>query len=77
MLVHSAQQLQLTISDDGQGFDQSHSAPTGHYGVAGMKERASVIGGVLRVESVLGVGTTVRLAVPLGEFKSEFVNSVS
>lgn len=64
-LVHSAQQLQLTIQDDGQGFDQSQSAPTGHYGVAGMKERASVIGGVLRVESSVQEGTVVQLVVSL------------
>ena len=69
-LVHSVQQLQLTIRDDGQGFDQSQSAPTGHYGVAGMNERASVIGGTLQIESVLREGTTVQLVVLLKESKS-------
>ncbi|MEM7534595.1 MAG: sensor histidine kinase [Chloroflexota bacterium] len=70
-LVHSVQQLQLTIQDDGQGFDQSQSAPTGHYGVAGMNERASVIGGTLQIESVLGEGTTVQLVVLLREIKGQ------
>ncbi|MEM7133619.1 MAG: sensor histidine kinase [Chloroflexota bacterium] len=69
-LVHSTEkdqtgQLQLTISDDGRGFEQSHSAPTGHYGVAGMKERASVVGGTLQVESSVEEGTMVQLVVPL------------
>lgn len=69
-LIHSAKQLQLRIRDDGQGFDPSHPAPSGHYGVAGMKERASVIGGTLQVESSLGEGTTVQLVVPLKAIKS-------
>ncbi|MEM7117115.1 MAG: sensor histidine kinase, partial [Chloroflexota bacterium] len=69
-LIHSAKQLQLRIQDDGQGFNQSHSAPSGHYGVAGMQERAHVIGSSLQVESSLGDGTTVQLVVPLREIES-------
>ena len=64
-LVDSAEKLELSIKDDGQGFDQSHAAPSGHYGIAGMKERASVIGGTLQVESSPRGGTTVQLVVPL------------
>lgn len=58
-------QIQLTIRDNGQGFDPTQTAPTGHYGVAGMKERAGVIGGRLQVESSRGEGTTVQLVLPL------------
>ena len=58
-------QIQLTIRDDGQGFDPAQTVPTGHYGVAGMKERAAVIGGRLQVESSRGEGTTVQLVLPL------------
>jgi len=47
-------QIQLIIRDDGQGLDPSQTIPTGHYGIAGMKERASVIGGTLQVESSPG-----------------------
>ena len=73
------EQIQLIIRDDGQGFDPSQTIPTGHYGVAGMKERASVIGGTLQVESSLGEGTTVQLVVPLrgARVNSQFVNYVS
>ena len=63
-LIDSAEQLKLQIKDDGQGFDQTAPTSSGHYGVAGMKERASVIGGTLQVESSSGVGTTVQLVVP-------------
>ena len=69
-LIHSENQIQISIQDDGQGFDQTHSAPSGHYGIEGMKERAHVIGGTLQVESSLGKGTMVKLVVPLGMVQS-------
>lgn len=69
-MIYSAEQIQLTIRDDGQGFDPSQTIPTGHYGVAGMEERASVIGGALQVESSHGEGAMVQLVVPLREIKS-------
>ena len=57
--------LTLTIRDDGSGFDSSQKPPNGHYGIAGMKERAGLINGALQVESQPGKGATVRLTVPL------------
>ncbi|MCP5022569.1 MAG: sensor histidine kinase [bacterium] len=68
-MIYSAEQIQLTIRDDGQGFAPSQTIPTDHYGIAGMEERASVIGGTLQVESSHGEGTTVQLVVPLREIK--------
>jgi signal transduction histidine kinase len=59
--------LTLTIHDDGSGFEISQTPPNGHYGIAGMKERAGLINGSLQVESLPGKGTTVRLTVPLEE----------
>lgn len=52
----------LEVSDDGCGFafDESESG----LGIAGMRERALLIGGELTIESRPGRGTTVRLAVP-------------
>ena len=64
-LSHSSKQLQLAVRDDGRGFDQTASALSGHYGVAGMKERTAVIGGTLQVGSEQNTGTIVQLSVPL------------
>lgn len=50
------------IKDDGRGFDVTASE-TGH-GIAGMRERAQLIGGQLTVSSSAKRGTTVRVAVP-------------
>ena len=54
---------ELTISDDGRGFtfDQTSRG----LGLGGMRERALLVGGDLRIESRPQVGTRVRLRVPI------------
>jgi nitrate/nitrite-specific signal transduction histidine kinase len=52
--------LNLSIQDDGLGFDQA-SIPPDHLGIAIMRERASSIGASLQIESQVGQGTTVEL----------------
>jgi len=56
----------LSVKDDGAGFPAEHNgfAQFGHYGLIGMKERASHIGAQLEVESSPGRGTTVSVALP-------------
>lgn len=61
----TAKELTLTVLDDGAGFDPSQTPPDGHYGIAGMKERAALIDGSVQVESQPGRGTNVQLTVPL------------
>jgi signal transduction histidine kinase len=52
--------MNLLIKDDGLGFDTG-SLPAGHMGIAIMRERAGSIGANLRIESLVGQGTTVEL----------------
>ena len=60
--------LALTIRDDGRGFDVPDDlhdlTAQGHFGLAGMAERAALIGGQWTVESAPGQGTTLRLIQP-------------
>lgn len=66
ILYYSTETLMLTVEDDGAGFDvESASRQKGHYGLVGMKERASVVDGDLEIISEKGHGTIVRLRVPL------------
>ena len=55
--------LQLEIVDGGTGFD-SGRVPEGS-GIRGMRERALLAEATLEIESRPGVGTTVRLSVPV------------
>lgn len=55
--------LVLEIHDDGKGFDTTNHAPQGHYGLAGMQERAALIGARLEIFSQIGKGTRILLTV--------------
>ncbi len=54
--------VELEVADDGRGFAFDESE--GGLGIAGMRERALLVGGELTIESRPGRGTTVRLVVP-------------
>lgn len=57
------------IEDDGRGFDPRFAKGQGHAGLGllGMRERATMVGGALLVESAPGGGgTRIRLRVPGG-----------
>lgn len=54
--------IQITVRDDGKGFDPSESCKLeGHFGLSIMRARASQIGGSLYIDSVVGQGTSVTL----------------
>jgi signal transduction histidine kinase len=55
--------VRLEVCDDGAGFDPEN-VPGDRYGLAGMAERAELIGATLRVASQPGRGTTVVLEAP-------------
>jgi two-component system NarL family sensor kinase len=58
-------QVQLTITDDGRGFDPGQ-VPVNRYGLVGLNERAKLLGGRLTVQSSPGAGTRLDVVVPLG-----------
>lgn len=55
--------LVLVVEDYGQGFETA--SPGEGFGLASMQERAALVGGDVTVESPPGMGTTVRLEVPV------------
>lgn len=61
--------IRMTISDNGKGFEppvqESEFTRSGKMGIAGMHERARVIGGRLEIHSAPGNGAEVVAEVPL------------
>jgi signal transduction histidine kinase/ligand-binding sensor domain-containing protein len=60
-------EFRMRVRDDGKGVDPAVLAgqvAEGHYGLRGMRERATLIGGKLDVWSHTGAGTEVELRVP-------------
>jgi two-component system NarL family sensor kinase len=61
------EQIYLTVQDDGRGFDPDNVASTcgnGHFGLAGMSERARLLHGDICIQSEPGAGTSISVAVP-------------
>jgi signal transduction histidine kinase len=60
-------QLHVVVSDDGVGFDPLavRRWGGGGFGLAGMRERAQLLGGRAEIAGVPGRGTTVRVSIPV------------
>jgi signal transduction histidine kinase len=61
--------VKLEVNDNGVGFQVSNSptdfAPSGHFGLLGMHERAELIGARLEVRSETGKGTRLSVHIPI------------
>ncbi len=67
LLSYSPSKLEMTIGDDGVGFDVANLSGTDTVGLDAMRERAATLGGTCRVESLPGRGTRVIVNVPLSK----------
>ena len=64
-LLLNEKELLLSVKDDGVGFEIDKLAFKKTLGIVGMKERCIMLGGVLDIISVAGVGTEVRVIIPV------------
>ncbi|MBV9926956.1 MAG: PAS domain-containing protein [Acidobacteria bacterium] len=61
--------VSLIVEDDGRGYDPDAEESAGTkkgMGVTNMRERASLVGGEVEIESTPGAGTTIYVRVPAG-----------
>ena len=66
LLSYDERQLRIRVQDNGRGMSEEAlkvSRP-GHYGIAGMQERAQRLRGDISIRSRIGEGTEVNLSVP-------------
>ena len=61
------QQIEVVVQDDGHGFNPSTAAgpSQGHFGIQGMRERLTSLGGNLTIDSVPTHGTKVQASVAI------------
>ncbi len=64
-------QLQLTLKDDGKGFDMTKPFSEESFGMQSIEERAMAIGGSCQVTSSPGAGTSATISVPLPDQHSK------
>jgi signal transduction histidine kinase len=59
--------VHVSVEDDGVGIQARSGSRDQSFGLAGIKERISMLGGISRVISTKGEGTRIEISVPAGE----------
>jgi signal transduction histidine kinase len=64
-IAFAPDRLELTVADDGGGFDPAAAAGpgTGHFGLQGMRERARKLGGEITIASAPGAGCRIGVVI--------------
>jgi len=60
--------LEIQVQDWGQGFDPE-TVTEQNYGLAGIRERARMFRGQVKIETAPGCGTTLSVVLPLADFE--------
>ena len=60
-------EVELSVSDDGRGFNAHEARRSGGLGLTSIDERVRLAHGLLRLDTSPGRGTTVHISVPNGE----------
>jgi PAS domain S-box-containing protein len=64
-LIGNSEEIQLTVTDRGVGFDYNDAMTHHGLGLISMRERLQMVNGELSISSYAGCGTTVNARVPL------------
>src|SRR5512142_3030453 len=62
-LEREGETVTLTVRDNGRGFDTAAPRKQGSYGMVGLRERAFLLGGDIRIQSAPGQGTLVEMHI--------------
>jgi len=63
-LTHDHGDMQLLVEDDGSGFDATSVDHATHFGLLGISERVTSLGGILEIDSHPGGGTRLSVTLP-------------
>jgi signal transduction histidine kinase len=69
-LRYDERELRVRLRDNGKGIDPtflSEDGVRGYYGLAGMRERAKLLGGQLSIWTAAASGTEIELTVPAAQ----------
>ena len=75
LMILTPEGIILEVEDNGAGFDPQREYP-GHLGLHSMRERAARLEGRLKIDSLPGDGTHLRVWIPLDQ-GTEIANATS
>jgi PAS domain S-box-containing protein len=64
-LMKKSNIMTIEIQDEGKGIKKSDLRKKGAFGILGIRERASLLGGTLNIDSHPGKGTTIRVTISM------------
>ncbi|HEY8707914.1 MAG TPA: ATP-binding protein, partial [Burkholderiaceae bacterium] len=64
-MEHVGWAIHVVVQDNGRGFDTAAPRKPGSLGLLGLKERADLVNGSVKVLSATGQGTRVEVQIPL------------
>ncbi len=63
-LSHHEGEIRLLMEDDGKGFNAARVDHAAHFGLLGISERVTALGGALEIDSSPGAGTRLSVTLP-------------
>jgi two-component system CheB/CheR fusion protein len=76
-LIGGTTGIELSVRDDGRGFDTETRRNSTGLGLISMAQRTELIGGVFEVKSNLNRGTRIHVSVPLTVYKMQNANALA
>jgi signal transduction histidine kinase len=73
-LSHEEGEMRLLIEDDGRGFDALVVDHATHFGLLGISERVTSLGGSLEIDSSPGAGTRLSVTLPQVPLKANHID---
>jgi signal transduction histidine kinase len=63
--------LAIQLKDNGRGFSPASNSEMRSFGLTGINQRVSLLGGTCSIESLPGHGTTINISIPLQNAKTK------
>jgi two-component system sensor histidine kinase UhpB len=66
----TAAHIELCVMDNGRGIAPDALKKQGSFGLVGMRQRVTALGGTMKIDTAEGMGTAIRITVPLAPVSS-------
>ena len=66
-LIKEADKINITVEDDGKGFNVSEAMEKNGMGMRSLDSRVKYLNGELNIHSEIGKGTTIEIEIPVND----------